>query len=639
MKNETSPAPAATPPGASHQPPQTGWRKPGLVLRLAAADVRHEWVLTLCLVLAIAAVLSPMLLLFGLKFGTIETLRRRLIQDPRNREIRAMVSTTFTRDWFGQWGAREDVAFLVPLTRQIAATVSAAIKDSTEKTDLDLIPSAADDPLLAENGCRAPADDEAVLSHFAAEALKATVGDELVVTATRIKGSQYEKGEVTLKIAGILPVSAGVIKALYVTLPLLENVERYKDGQSVPEYGWKGSAAVAYPQYNGLIIALPEALGKVDEYQLCNNTGFTKIKQLEAAELDSLAGITASDKRIYYLLSTERRPVGEDSVVSVRNRLRGRQAVLLPWVEPIAARLEFDGGEKTLDLQLHALSADTPSADMIELTPRPPWQNQPCWTDGSFPLLLPEGIEIGDPATCRLTVTNSEHRLEFPVTPMETRVTAGARAYVPENLAGVLRLLDSRNLSYEPEQKQFILSRRGYAGFRMYAGTIDDVDGLRRDLEASGLPVSTAAEEIQRVKEMDHYLTLIFWLVAAVGITGSVASLVASLYASVERKKRPLSVLRLLGLSGATLFRFPIYQGLMIAAGGFLLAWAFFHGMAQAINSLFQSHLRAGESFCRLPWEHQLLALGLTLALAALAAMVAVVRLARIEPAEALRDE
>jgi putative ABC transport system permease protein len=138
---------------------------------------------------------------------------------------------------------------------------------------------------------------------------------------------------------------------------------------------------------------------------------------------------------------------------------------------------------------------------------------------------------------------------------------------------------------------------------------------------------------------MDHYLTLIFWLVAAVGIAGSVASLVASLYASVERKKRALSVLRLLGLSGPTLFRFPIYQGLIMATGGFLLAGGFFHGMAYTINRLFQQHLRPGESFCRLPWEHQAMAFALTLGLAALAAVVAVVRLARIEPAEALRDE
>ncbi|MFO1522309.1 MAG: ABC transporter permease [Kiritimatiellia bacterium] len=630
--------PPVAPPPAHVQPPR-GRRPRGLVLGLAASDSRNEWILTLCLILAIAAVLSPLLLLFGLKYGTIETLRRRLIEDPRNREIRPMVSTTFAREWFDTWRGRSDVAFLVPLTRQIAATVSATVKDASTRVDLDLIPSAAGDPLLKENGCPAPADGEAVVTRFAAEALGAKPGDTLVVTATRIKGSQYEKGEISLKVAGVLPVSAGATRAIYSTLPLLENVERFKDGQAVPEYGWKGAVASAYPVYNGLVIALPAPLDKVEEYQLCNNTGFTRIERLDPAALSARAGIGLATNRTAYLLASARRPVGEDSVVSVRNRLRGRQAVLMPWVEPIPARLVFDGAAAPAALHLAALSSDTASATAAELSPVPPWADKARLADGTIPILLPEGLQIPTNAVCRLSVTNADQVLEFPVTAVPQRAPAGAVAYVPASLAGVLRLLDSRNLSYEPAQREFILFRRGYAGFRMYARTIDQVDGLRRELEVTGLPVSTAAEDIQRVKEMDHYLTLIFWLVAAVGIAGSIASLVASLYASVERKKRPLSVLRLLGLSGPMLFRFPIYQGVMMAGGGFLLATGFFHGMAFAINRLFQAHLRPGESFCHLPPRHLAAALVFTLVLAALSALVAVVRLARIEPAEALRDE
>ena len=68
----------------------------GLVPSLAWADLKHEWVLSLCLFLAVAAVVGPLLLLFGLKNGTMETLRGRLLEDPRNREIRPMVSRSFT---------------------------------------------------------------------------------------------------------------------------------------------------------------------------------------------------------------------------------------------------------------------------------------------------------------------------------------------------------------------------------------------------------------------------------------------------------------------------------------------------------------------------------------------------------------
>ena len=41
--------------------------------------------------------------------------------------------------------------------------------------------------------------------------------------------------------------------------------------------------------------------------------------------------------------------------------------------------------------------------------------------------------------------------------------------------------------TYEPAQRDFILFRRGYAGFRMYAKTIDQVDGLRRRFHSVSL--------------------------------------------------------------------------------------------------------------------------------------------------------
>jgi len=98
-------------------------------------------------------------------------------------------------------------------------------------------------------------------------------------------------------------------------------------------------------------------------------------------------------------------------------------------------------------------------------------------------------------------------------------------------------------------------------------------------------------------------------------------------------------VLRLLGVSRRTLFRYPIYQGLMISVGGFAIAMLFFTGMALAINGVFHKHLGPGESFCRLPLSHTAGALGLTLLVAMLAATCAAWRVTQIDPAEVLRDE
>ncbi|MEF2145813.1 MAG: ABC transporter permease [Desulfovibrionaceae bacterium] len=614
-----------------------------IVLRLSLADLRHEWILSTCLVMAVAAVLAPLLILFGLKFGTIEIMRDRLIEDPRNREIRPMVSRSFERDWFEFMAARKDVQFVVPFTRQISAQVDARLKTGLEapRISLDLLPTAEGDPLLTENGATVPGNGQCVLSSFAAEALGVEVGDVLVVEAKRLKGSDYEKAGVELEVAGVTMPRATVLKSIYVPLPFLEAVESYKDGQAVSEYGWPGSRPLAYPVYDGLAVVLGEPLSRVDEFRLVNNTGFVQKELLTAETMATTLGWRVQSGRSVYLASTKNKPVDEESVRAVEHALRGEQPVLVPWVRPLEAVLLGPDGAELASLSLHVLSMNPEDAQALELEPAIAWGAADEETPSAQwrRVMLPKGLDVPENGL-RLRFARSEEQgggaLEFPVW---AEAGYAAQALVPARLAGVLHLYQQRNLIFDESAGEFLLARRGYAGFRLYAATIDDVERLRRELDDQGLAVSTEAERIRDVKELDAYLTLIFVLIAGVALVGGAASLMASLYASVERKRRDLSVLRLLGLSGPTLLRFPIYQGAFIAAAGFGVALTFFEFMSVVINTLFSDHLQARESLCRLEPAHLAAALAGTVLVAVVAGSVAAWRATRIEPAEALRDE
>ncbi len=613
-------------------------RPPGLVLRLALADLAHEWILTLCLVLAIAAVISPLLLLFGLKYGTIETLRYRLIQDPRNREVRPLVSRSFDRTWFERVRPWPEVAFVIPQTRQIAASVGAQIRGAIPKADLDLVPTAEGDDLVAGNGAPIPGEGEAVLSAMAAEALQARVGDTLTLTATRLRGSLTERAPVELRVAGILSVRAGALKIVYTRLSLLEAVERYKDGLAVPELGWTGAAPRAYAQYPGVLLAAREPMSPVLQAEVCNNTGFTRIEALDSAGLQARAGLDGATNRTWYLLQSLTRPGGEDNLRAVREKLRGREVETLPWVPALEATLADRDGAVHPTVQLRALPADRDLAERLDLRPLPDWSPRPETGPSLLQVVPPEDFPAGI-AGGELVFTNgTAPLLRLPVALRDARAPPGI-AYIPLPLAAQLMLARQRELTFDAASGELLVNRRGYAGFRMYARTIDEVDALRRRLDAEGIPVRTEAEAIRNVQELDHYLTLLFLLISAVGIAGSAASLLASLYASVERKKRELGVLRLLGLSGGALARFPMYQGAGLAAGGCGLAIGIAQGTGLLINTLFRDQLQAGEAFCRLPAQHMTAALGAAVILACLAALAAVKRLTRIEPAEALRDE
>ena len=142
------------------------------VLALASRDYAHEWQMSGCFILALAAVLGPMLVLFGLKFGIIGNMLDDLIEDPRNREIRPIGSGRFERDWFAQLRQRNDVAFVVPRTRSIAATIELGSDAATRIIPVEVIPSGDDDPLLPP-GIEAPVGlHRIVLSKSAAEKLE-----------------------------------------------------------------------------------------------------------------------------------------------------------------------------------------------------------------------------------------------------------------------------------------------------------------------------------------------------------------------------------------------------------------------------------------------------------------------------------
>ncbi|MBU1196616.1 MAG: ABC transporter permease [Proteobacteria bacterium] len=592
----------------------------GLIAGLAWADLRHEWVLSLCLCLAVAAVVGPLLLLFGLKTGTIETLRSRLLQDPRNREIRPMISRSFTPEWLDKLKADPKIAFLVPTTRSISASVE--LTSTAGSLTLEAQPSAQNDPLLTQNNATPPEENQCVLSDEAARKLCAKTGDELELTVKRLKGSSFEAGKTRLKISGILDPRATGRDMVYFHLSLLENIEQFKDGQAVPELNWKGAVPLAEPVFDGVVIGTDTPIDPVLKIKLTSGTGLSRLETLTADAQLTRLGYVLKNKKFISLISTKR-AVGQDVLTTVSNRLRGKNALVLPWVHP----LEIQLGE---DITLLAFAL--PKADGLTV----PWAQElpmgPDWRQ----IILPEDIRLTPDSLLTLV---KEDRINIPVTQNNTIFSPGQFALIPPQLAGILNLSLRRNISWLPQADQFILKRRGYAAFRMYANTLDDVEPLKLQMEAQDIPVHTEAERIRDIRELDKHLGMIFWLIALGGLLGGAGSLMASLYASVERKRRDLGVLGLIGFTRGSLLCFPLYQAFFLTLGGWILALGFYTGMAALINRLFSSQLSTGESLCRMNFDHLAYAAAGVILLGQLAAALAARRVISIDPAEALRDE
>ncbi|MGB0712752.1 MAG: ABC transporter permease [Gammaproteobacteria bacterium] len=391
------------------------------VRHLALSDYKHEWRMSACFVLALAAVLAPMMVLFGLKFGIVTSMVDQLVQDPRNREIRAIGSGHFDKAWFDALNAREEVAFAIPKTRAIAATMDLFSEKAGRIVPTELIPSAPGDPLIEDLDRHPEGYSTLILSQDAARKLEVDVGDRVDASIARRFDGKRERVHVNLTVAGIASAAAFGRDGAFVSLDMLNAAEDFRDGREVPVLNWSG-----------------------DE------------------------------------------PRGED---------------------------------------------------------------------------------------------------------------------------------------------------RHYPGYRLFAHSIYDVASLRDALEAQGLEVRTRAADIEVVQSIDRNLTIIFWIIAAVGLAGFSLSLGASLWANVDRKTRELSVLRLVGFRTSHIVWFPLYQGVFTGILGWALAAGLYFGIETSINTLFPD-----QAICVLLPEHYAGALGITLLSAIVSAFLGGWRAAGIEPSDGLRE-
>jgi putative ABC transport system permease protein len=391
---------------------------------LASRDYRHEWQVSFCFVIALAAVLGPMMVLFGLKFGIVGAMVDQLVEDPGNREIRPVSSGRYDHGWLESVSSRPDVAFLVPRTRSIAATVELASEHSPRNVRVELIPSAEGDPTLPP-GQVPEGVMRIVLSQSTAKKLQVEAGDTVDGSVTRQFRNQKERVHLPLTVTAVAPAQAYSRDGAFVSVTLLEALEDFRDGRAVPRMGWSG-----------------------------------------------------------------------------------------------------------------------------------------------------------DPA------------------------------------GGV----------------------RSYPSFRLYARSIYDVAGLANAFTDLGVDVYTHAADIERVQRMNRNLTAIYWAIAVIGLFGFSVSLAANLWANVDRKRKELSVLRLVGFRTLDIAWFPIVQALYTAVLGWALAAGLYQAVAWAINEMMASQLEEGQKVCRLLPQHYAIALAITCAAAVIAAGLAGLRSARVEPSEGLRD-
>lgn len=174
--------------------------------------------------------------------------------------------------------------------------------------------------------------------------------------------------------------------------------------------------------------------------------------------------------------------------------------------------------------------------------------------------------------------------------------------------------------------------------FRLYARSIRDVASIAEALRLESVQPTTREGEIQATLNLDANLRAVLAIIVTVAAVGVAVSLIAGQMAALQRKRRDLAVLKLIGYGPFWLAALPVGHVLAVAMGGLGLGLGFYAVAAGAINHLFAASLAAGETACRLPFELGLLVALATGLVALPAGGIAGWRAARVDPAEEIRD-
>jgi putative ABC transport system permease protein len=204
-----------------------------VLLGLALRDLAHDRKVSLCMMASVVAVVAPLLLLFGLKFGIVSQMRHELLSDPRNKEVKMIASDQLDQAWFDRLRALPSVGFVMPLTRALNTVADLFVDSSHFIENIELIPTAAGDPLLGEVMPPATAN-QVILTAMAAQRLGVKPGDTVRLNISRQLDKVNERAQMQVQVLAILPGAAFGRAAAFVTLPLLVSLEDFRDGFQTP---------------------------------------------------------------------------------------------------------------------------------------------------------------------------------------------------------------------------------------------------------------------------------------------------------------------------------------------------------------------------------------------------------------------
>lgn len=561
----------------------------------------------ICLVLAISAMMLPLVVLLGLKFGILSSMKEELLQNPAASEIWFRDVVQSSPADVERYRAWPETGFILPCVSSAYSSVEVVHPADAEPEELtvDTTPTAAGDPLLTAGAVPIPEAGEVVLSESLAEQLSITPGATLSLRVWR--NARREKLERQMRVVGILPRRFCQRVMLFAPAEFCVALEEFK----VRGVGEPGAAAeVTGAAYDGLLLR-GESLA---ELAALLKGGMPALNQETPATSD------ASLPEGTVLLHSDKTRFSAQQMQPLLTYSTGNSREPQLWVHPVKAML-VDGALQPREVVISCAMGEFISPSVCAAPPR---------------LLVHPG-ELKGLREVLLQMDSPQGKSEFLCVAEESADVEPGRILAAPQLLALLHRANRELLIWNYREGGLRHPVVEFAALRMYAANLDAVEVLMKKLRSEGRDCRARLDSVHQVLQLERNLDLLFLLLSiGVGV-GAVLAFGMSLFNAVELYRRDFALIQLMGAGRPAATLIPVTEAMVTTGGALLVSFIGFEVMRRVISWAFAGMTDA-QSICRLMPEHWLWLTLLSLGAAWVASWAAALRVLRISPAEILRE-
>ena len=594
-------------------------------VQLAIADLRYEWILSACMMIALAAIFAPLFILEGLQSGIVGNMLNELERDPKARLVtpKGLVNPALDEAWLEKLRDQSDFMIASPVP-----VLNLNIEGYSKH--VATVPTAPSDPLLQAHKIHLQDEQRAlVLSQHLADLTGKKTGQQINLILIRDTG-KMERHPIPFQVAGVLPDHIADGPKIWLPKRYFDDIYEWRKGYALTSLKLSSVVQSSMGRFDG-ILTVADKLPSPADYRsmLAGRFSFSQAPR----PIENPGWLVEPDQQMHLWQVIGNRVYAKDfrEMVNKHNEF-GYPVETIPYIDPFDVTLET--GENTKNLSLTIL----PDA----LLSKPA-----CSNDTDFPVwIAPSGSPSDQMGKIIFSTVQPDSSQKVAVRICQHEAVRPGHLALGADLAGKLNAVRHREARFDPITREFLPIQRGMRFFRAYAESINQIEDLVTLIKQEGgrtrnhylTQPNSRLSEVHNIQRLASYMRDLYLLIVLVASIAGILAVFANVYASVERKRRDLAYLQLMGVKQYAIYLFPYLKSFFLVVGGLAFSLVAYACFAYLADRQFSSAIGSGLSLTDLPLQQAVLLIGGILFFSSIASLLATIRVTGIDPGEYIRE-